>query len=327
MITIETDTVRGWERVLLRTDDIEVVVLPGKGGDVTSLRHRRTGTDLLWTTRWGVRSRGAMTTHGSSEAALYEAYPGGWQTAFPNTGDACVEHGVEWPMHGEVWTAPFDWTATETGVRMTADLVRSPFRFLKTVDVVGDAVRVTETATNTANEPVEVTWSQHPAFGAPLVDPAARVTTSATTVRGDILDPAYAGAAQTTRWPTFAGPGGSAIDLSTVPAPRAGETRMAFLGDFTEPAAAWVQIANDRLGLAARIEWDATEFPYAWYWLEAGGRAGFPWYSDAYVLAIEPASSWPGRGIAAIRSSTGTQRLIAPGESMTHCVQVRVVEL
>lgn len=320
----ETDTVRGWEHVRLGTDEIDVAVIPAKGGDVTSLVHRASGTELLWPTRWGVRARGALTLPASSEALMAEAYPGGWQSVFPNTGDACVEHGVEWGMHGEVWTTPFDWSPTDTGIVMTANLVRSPFRFEKTVDVEGGTVRVTETATNIGNETVEVTWSQHPAFGAPLLGPDTEVSSNATVVSGDPLDPAYE-SMDATAWPTFQAPNGSAVDLSRTPPARAGETRMAFLSRFTDPAAAWAQIANPTIGLAARIEWDATDFPYAWYWMEAGGRAGFPWYSDAYVLAIEPASSWPGRGIANTRRTTGTQRAIAAGRSLAHSVTVRVL--
>jgi len=57
-------------------------VVPGKGGDLTSVMHLATGVELLWQTRLGLRARGSMTTPGSSEASLSEAYPGGMAECF-----------------------------------------------------------------------------------------------------------------------------------------------------------------------------------------------------------------------------------------------------
>jgi hypothetical protein len=42
------------------------------------------------------------------------------------------------------------------------------------------------------------------------------------------------------------------------------------------------------------------------------------------VLAIEPSTSWPGRGTSAIRRSTGTQQEILPGQERIHTVEVQV---
>ena len=89
MASVTTRDYRGWQVVNLETPQLRVDVVPGKGGDLT------TGVELLWQTRWGLRARGSMTTPGSSEAALSEAYPGGWQSVFPNAGDAAHEHAAE----------------------------------------------------------------------------------------------------------------------------------------------------------------------------------------------------------------------------------------
>src|SRR5665647_1564117 len=93
MASVTTRDYRGWQVVNLETPQLRVDVVPGKGGDLTSVVHLTTGVELLWHTRWGLRARGSMTTPGSSEAALSEAYPGGWQSVFPNAGDAAHEHG------------------------------------------------------------------------------------------------------------------------------------------------------------------------------------------------------------------------------------------
>src|SRR5690348_6179271 len=97
---------RGWDVLRLTSDALVVDVVPGKGGDIIAVRRSPDGPNLLWETPWGLRERGAIGTSGDSLVTLMEAYPGGWQTVFPNGGDPCVEHGVEWGMHVEAWRAP-----------------------------------------------------------------------------------------------------------------------------------------------------------------------------------------------------------------------------
>ncbi|SCL35369.1 Galactose mutarotase [Micromonospora rhizosphaerae] len=323
---------RGWEIVRLGSDLLAAEVLPGKGGDVLSLQWLGTATELLWQSPWGLRARGAVTTSEHDVARLIEAYPGGWQTVFPNGGDAVTEHGVAWGMHGEAWLTPFDWTPVNgagggCGVELRARLVRSPFEIVKRVVLDADRLSVSETITNVGGEPIEAMWSQHPAFGAPLIGPDTLIeATAGTFVVDDRRDTPSGDLALGVRatWPHVPGRGGGTVDLTRIPAPDAGVDRMGYLTDFTRGHAA---IRNPRLGLAVEVDWDAATLPHAWYWLEAGGGAGFPWYRSAYVLAIEPATSFPGQGIAAVRANTGTQVVFAPGETRTASVTVTVREL
>jgi hypothetical protein len=44
------------------------------------------------------------------------------------------------------------------------------------------------------------------------------------------------------------------------------------------------------------LAWDIDDFPYAWLWHEIRSP-GFPFYGRTYIVAIEPASSWPGTGL------------------------------
>src|SRR5690606_14905113 len=119
---------------------------------------------------------------GSSEAVAMGHYAGGWSTLFPNAGAATTEHGVEWPMHGEVWLAPFDLERADGCLEYRTVLVRSPFEFVRRIDLEGDRVTVTETARNLGSAAIDVIWNQHPAFGAPLLGPEARVRSTADVV-------------------------------------------------------------------------------------------------------------------------------------------------
>ena len=65
---------------------------------------------------------------------------------------------------------------------------------------------------------------------------------------------------------------------------------MAYLGDFDR---GWPRLRNPRLDAGAELTWDPAVFPHAWYWLEANGSAGSPWYRVCYVLGIESAATVP----------------------------------
>lgn len=319
---------RGWPVVQLETDLLRAEVLPGKGGDVLSLRWLPGGgTELLWQSPWGLRAAGAAPVGADSVARLMASYPGGWQSVFPNGGDPVTEHGTEWGMHGEVWLTPFDWEISGMAVEMSARLVLSPFRVRKRVSLDGSRLTVTEEITNEGGTGVDVMWSQHPALGPPLLSAGATLTTSARTVIADDSrhtpsQDLLAGARGA--WPYCPGPRGM-TDVSRLPGPGAGIDRMAYLTGFDGDP--WTRLASPRAGLAATLTWDGASFPHAWYWLEAAGTASFPWYRAAYVFAIEPASSYPGQGLHAVRRTTATHVHVAPGETRTAWVTLGIDSL
>ena len=318
---------RGWEVLRLETDALAVEVVPGQGGDIITVAPP-SGDNVLWTSPWGLRQRGAVTGAGDSHATAIDLYPGGWQTLFPNGGDACVEHGVEWSFHGEAWLAPFDWALDGDAVVLRTRLVRSPFELSKRLAIEDDTLVVTEVITNAGGMAVEVMWGAHPAFGPPLVTADCRLETNArAVVVDDARDTPTTDLALGARgpWPHVPGRRGADVDFRAVPGEGAGIERMAYLTGFE--GAPWVTLTNEVTGLCARLEWDASVLPHAWYWLEANATMAFPWYGAAYVLAVEPASSYPARGLATVRRTTETQLTVAAGESRTSTIRLAVTNL
>jgi hypothetical protein len=323
---ISVSTRAGWEIVTLRSGLAEVDILPGKGGDILSVRRRADTLEFLWVSPWGLRPRGALSAAGDSEGRLMEAYPGGWQTVFPNGGDPAATQRTTWGMHGEAWLAPFRWEqARPDRIRMHAELVHSPFRIEKTITLDGPRVAVSETITSRGGHPLDVMWSHHPAFGPPFLCGGCRVEAAAAGVAADEMEgaehtdlrPGHAG-----RWPYLPGREAGQVDLRLVPPPEAGTSRLAYLTGFTQGL---VTIRNEQLDAGVRLEWDPALMPHAWYWLEARGTAGFPWYQAAYVLGIEPATSLPGHGITQARAA-GTAVTFAPGESKTAQITLTITD-
>ena len=91
--SLEVVELRGWDVLRLTTDELEVDVLPGKGGDVLAVRWRKDGTDVLWKTPWGLRHKGEVPTAADSQTAFLENYPVGWPTLFPNGGTETTAKG------------------------------------------------------------------------------------------------------------------------------------------------------------------------------------------------------------------------------------------
>jgi uncharacterized protein DUF4432 len=322
----------GWNVVRMTCPPLVVDVVPGKGGDILSVRWLPLDVNLLWESPWGLRPRAVEQPAGDSVAAFLESYPGGWQTIFPNGGDAAVEQGVEWGFHGEASLVGWDDKVVEDGpeccsLRLSTKLSASPFELERTLTLDAGGLVVSETARNTSAVAREAMWSHHPAFGAPLISGVARLDCGAAAFVADDERDVTAGDLEPgamTPWPNARTRDGRLTDLRVVPPDGPALDRFGYLTGFER---GWASIANDEIGLAVRLDWDAGVFPCAWYWLEARATQGYPWFGDAYVLAIEPASTWPGQGIAAARRKGNGPMRFEAGDARTIEMRLSVSEV
>jgi hypothetical protein len=309
----------GWPAIVLETEGARVELIPELGCDIVSFVDARTGADVLWRVPWGIPPRSSGPFSAPTETEWGERFPGGWNVLCPNAGAAtAAPGGTTWGFHGEAALLP--WTVLGTGVdgeaawaELTVRLIRAPLSLHRRLALVGSALAVIETLTNHSPEPIEVMWSQHPSFGAPLVAPGTRIETGATTIETDDLvadgdlRPGEPGV-----WPYALTRDGAEQDLSRVP--DFPTHRLVYLSGFET---GWARLVNDELDLAARLEWDADVYPSAWLWQELHDSPGHPWWKLAYVTAIEPGTTYPGQGLAVAKSKGGVPLLLAGGESRT----------
>jgi hypothetical protein len=287
------------DKGLLRID-----LTPAQGCDITALIDRRSGVDVLFKTPWGASKPGVRRHAPDSMTAWLDAYPGGWQVLVPNGGDACDAGGVEWGFHGEASQAP--WDVLDAGAdHLTAavELARAPLRLTRTIRLLDRRMLIVEEVCNRSPDPVEFMWSHHPAFGPPFLEPGCLVAAGATTLTADPVHSGNdLGLASEHEWPVARRPDGTTRDYSRLTQADGGTSTMAYLGGFSD---GWYSIVNPRLRLGVGLTWPADVFPHAWLWQELQATAAWPWYRQAYVMAIEPASSVPGHGIAGVRRSNG----------------------
>jgi hypothetical protein len=320
MPQLEERHARGWDILRLSTDALTVEIVPGLGGTVTSLTRRADAAAVLWSPPWGLHARGSRSVPGTPEAQMIDSFVGGWQTLFPNGGDSVFMHGVDWGYDGEARLSWMDWEFTGSSIRMTGRLVRSPFEIIKIISVHDHDVTIGETVRNAGRERIETMWGSQLMLGGTLLGGETMVDAAAAVVRPDPQTSPDASYEDLMPWPRSHGPG-AMINLGLLPAAETGETRLAYLSDFSRPM---IRISRPSHGIAIELEWDAEIFPYVWYSMEAGGRGGFPWYRTGYFLSLTPCTSWPAHGVQDARRISNSTVLIDPSEVLTSYVTLRM---
>ncbi len=294
----------------ISSDALEVSMLPGKGADIVALVDLRSGVDVMFRSPWGLRRPSAWGAGGPSIERWVGAYPGGWQLLLPNGGDECVENGVTWGYHGEAALAC--WDVLEAGADravLETRLLAVPLHVRRELSVRDRVLTVEETVANESPEELEVMWSHHPAFGPPFLEGGCVLSAGCRTVLADDRAPGTlleAGSRHT--WPVVTAGSGERVDLTQVPPPDQPRAVLAYLGDFES---GFFALTNPRLRLGVGLRWPLEIFPHAWLWQEVHSGAGWPWYCRAYVVAVEPASTIPGQGMAAARAK-GYRGVVLP---------------
>lgn len=312
--------------VLELSDGVLLVrVLPGKGADIYAVIDLATGIDVLFKTPWGWRDPRLLPSGGDSRQEWLARYPGGWNLLVPNAGDERTQDGVLLGYHGEAAVAAWQVTASApAAATLEVELLSAPLRIRRELRLADGALEVTDTVVNLSPDPVQVQMVQHPAFGAPFVDGASRISTGARTVIADAAAPGTVLAADGLGdWPWAPQPQGPPIDLRRVPPAESGRAVFAALTDFDE---GWVEIASPTAGFGMRLDWDRQVLPHAWFWQECRSGAGYPWFRRAYSIAVEPANLLPGHGDVAGRPR-GQGTVLAAGGTVRAQITLSRVEL
>jgi len=312
-------TFRGLRMLVMENELLRVSVLLDKGCDIYELLYKPLDVDFLWRSPLGVRP--PMTAINSlplPEGNFADYYEGGWQEVLPNGGRVCTYRGAVWGLHGEVWGIPWRHAIVEdspevVSARMWVRTYRTPFLLERTMTLrSGSAVlEIDETLTNEGEEPMELMWGHHPAFGPPFLSEHCVIQCGARRV---VVDPNVGEASrfapdQEFPWPVGIGRNGQEVDLSKIVPASARVSDMTYLADLQE---AWYAVTNRWRRVGIGMAWDLETFPYIWCWMSLGGDRQWPSWGRYYALAMEPFSSYPAILTEAIKR--GTQMRMEPGE-------------
>ena len=321
--------------VAIENELLRVGVLAGKGTDVVEFLYKPRDLDFAWLTAGGVRNpTAALSTSPDPLATFLDTYPGGWQEIFPNGGAPSSYLGARFGQHGEVRNLPWDVRVDEesdqaVAVSFSVRTQKTPFAIEKRLRLVaGDpTLHLDETIANESDVPLRAMWGHHLAFGRPFLDESCRIRLPDGVTVIPHPTPIHpngrrVAAEPRSPWPVVPGVDGGEVDLSRLP-PRGAPSEIVYLSGFRD---GWYEIEHPTKGLGLRVEWDAAQMPYLWYWQEFGASTDYPWYGRHYNIGLEPFSSYPTNGLAEAVEN-GTALAFAPRQQRRFWLRATVFEL
>lgn len=304
--TFTTD-VQGLTGFGLRSDEVEVVIIPDVGAKVYSLRNRRTGREWMWSPP-DARKLYPVPTGTPFDASTLIGADECLPTIAPTTW-----RGRNLPDHGEVWNLVWDldrlaWTQGRIVTRI--ELPVSPFWFERTVTLEGNRVTFSYALRNLDFGPQEFMWAFHPLMRIAEGD-QIRLSPDCRQVRTE--------AAMNV-------PLGRRGDLWSWPAPMPGiALDQMHLGEnaavklFTEPRdAVWASIYNEQTQEELRFDFDSRLVDTLGIWITRGGWNGY------HHVALEPGIGAPDALDAAVQDWRRFE-LVMPNETRRWRFTVTVV--
>jgi hypothetical protein len=282
--------------VTLKSADLELVLDPGFGGDILSIKAVQRDQKLLLKTPWADRAEnvisGQQTPFSLDPVAHWmEHYRGGWQLITPNAGPPREIHGAAVGFHGEA--AISRWEVIEShanSIRMQLELISIPVRIERVVSLENNEISITDNIANLSDLDLEFDYSSHPAFGGSLLDGEVSIETSATKFTLDEESESDHGASGSShQWPLIKSENGKTLDLSTLPGNGRKLWVFGWLSEFK--GSKWYRVSNKERQISFKLEWESEYLDFAWFWLEFNHSKGFPWFGRVRTFAIEPSST------------------------------------
>ena len=302
-------SVRGLRAVVLENWRLRVVVLPGLGGRIWSVRLKPLDRELLW---HHPRRAPRPAPFG---ACFDDWFAGGWDELFPNDAPAVLD-GEPLPDHGEWWALPSDWRVEERSgavvLRLSGAGVVTQHHWERTIELRGDepTLRLATTIRNQGVRPLPFLWRTHPALpvapGARIELPADRVT----------VDPAFSPGLEPGpfAWPLARTTGGDTVDLSVCPEPGPDRALLAYA---TGLRAGWCALTGAD-GAGVGFAFDPAAIDTVTLFASFGGWHGLE------TVVLEPGVGWP-YDLDAARAN-GSAGTLEPGGTATFDVAMVAYE-
>jgi galactose mutarotase-like enzyme len=313
--------------IRLGADPLLVECDPEAGFVVTGIIDAATGANALWQRAGFVpaESRRALGPSGEpSIESFIDLFVGGWFEMFPTTGYPGTVQGAVGPavslLHGEAMRLP--WTVTHrdaSTVEASVDMVRTPFRLTRRLEIVDGELAVSERAENRGGATAPYVWGHHPCFSrATFAGGRFEIDAASAEVPAPVFDEVrnslVAGASFT--YPEAPMVGGGVRDVAAIPEMPDGRHEQTTL----VVRRGGVRITAPRIGRAFSLLWDERDFPHVLLWqdYQADGAA---FWGTCDTFAVEPSTA-PGRSLGDAVTA-GAVRELAPGGSVSLTMRAR----
>lgn len=305
-----------FNRLALKTDKLEVELLPELGGKISSLR--RNGTELL-------QGQLKPYTLRTPTIRFEESDASGFDECLPSV-SACEivwpSKTIQIPDHGEFWRLPCQVTHQKVNeVHLSAIGSVLPLRFDRKLKLQGETLQIDYRVENTGDVNTPYVWSAHPLF---CVDPDDEIvlppSVHKVSVEASTRDRLGA-KGSVHNWPVAELKGNGQINLSQVG--RASDDTGDKLYTIA-PTEGWAAIERKRAGLRVAVGFDVKSALYLGLWLCYGG-----WPEGngnrQQCVALEPCTA-PGDSLA-LALEKGWARILTPGQSSSWTITITVSEL
>jgi len=256
----------GFELVGLRTDRVEIAIVPQLGAKILRLKNRCSGREWMWRREGGrfFRNRPGDPFETSTMNGADDCLP---------TVAACEIAGRALPDHGEVWSRPCEIDHSQQNViRTRLDLSSLPARFERAISLRDHVVRIDYRLANLSDDSHPFLWAFHPLMkieaGDELDVPVNDVSVESATLSG---------ARQGDRWVWPTPVAGVELQRLNVGSPP-GYAKMFATSLASGRAEVFNSITGDRL----TFSFDPAELPALGIWITRGGWNGY------HHFAIEP---------------------------------------
>ena len=297
---IQTTTeVEGYTVYTLRSEVLELQVVPGMGAKITSLRSLRSGREWLWRAFSPLRYFANQAGDAFGDSPLV-----GVDECIPTVGE-CEWKGRRISDHGEVWFLPWelDGEAWSRGAILTrAQMGASPFLFERSIRLESGTIQFDYRLTNQGSEAETFVWAIHPLF---TIEPGDRIElpeeVNAMRVEG-ATGLAGLESGSWVKWPEPA-PGIQLGDLD-----RFGDQCACklFSGVLSEGRAV---ITNSRRRERLVFLWNVEENPAVGVWICKGT------WNNYYQMAVEP-TNVPAESLSEAEARGAEFPLVEPGQSV-----------
>ena len=298
------------DSVQIRDEDLEVTVIPGLGGKISSIR---------WSGREILARNPSKKFVPARYAAPYADYDAsGFDECIPTIGPCEYPEypwkGIELPDHGEVWSLPWSTWGEDGCLCLRTQGIRLPYVFEKRLRILGPGeIQIQYALVNPSPFPIKYLWSSHPLI-AP--QPGMRIyLPEGVKVRVDWSKDGRLGDPLAEHdWPLTRDCFGNAVDLSLILSEQA---RLVDKLYTTRLSQGWCAVHDPTSGLYVAFVFSPEKIPYVGLSINMGGWPvdEFGQKPGYYNLGLEPCNGYPDRlDFAIARGACQT----LPAEGSTH---------
>lgn len=281
----------------IENDHLSIEIIPALGGKISSIYNKELNKEFLW------KNENLPLKKCNLGDNYDDNFLGGFDELIPNDLPENID-GIDYPDHGELWTASLDYSLDDETAAVFGTLKLSELFYKKTIslEACSPAVKIQYCIKNLSDERKHFLWKLHAALN---IEAGCKLETAAKKARAVDLEYSRCHTPEAFEWPKI-----ESMDASIVP-DKNKSVDFFYLYDIAKPE---MTLTNNKENVAFRIEYDQHIFPFQWYFASYGG------FFNHYTAILEPCTNMPMsvNEAKAIKQSA----VLQPGEELNTTVGI-----